>query len=235
MKKEVCRLNVCVNFQTRILESSSSGFLTATTGLKVNDKVEIYPHTVNAHVLNSDPLVVAVRKINNDKANGPFIMFPVKNLQLSEHQKNYLTQIYAKGSGSCFNNTTISESRCSEILERATGMQMGDIVKFYPYTIDVFVEEDNGFFSVQPLITIAVRETKNNQAYGQFCLVSITDLNLNAKQRELIMDVITIGIDDFTQKMRLSKLETRMINKKFRKEISFVTEENIFIKNEVEM
>lgn len=221
------RLNVGANFQARVIETDCSKTISRMTGLEVGDRVQIYPNTVNSHLPNPNPKTVAVRKISNYLVSGHFFVLPIDNLNLNEDQLSLIAKINVTVGKIDPHLTFIKHGACSEILERATGLSNGCRVKFYPYTVDVFLEQEDAIFTVLPLVTVAVRQYKNGQTVGNFVLMDVTDLNLSSVQQQELQDIILEGLSGFAEQESANHKEAKFLFKKLKKEFRFLSEEAI--------
>jgi hypothetical protein len=225
IENELIQLNIGVNFRSKIVDTECASCVSRMTGLRVGEEVQIYPHTVNSHCANIEPKTVTVRKLKNQRAYGSFVTIPLKSLDLKPEQLTLLTEINST-SGKCDACLTfVRQSCCTSVLERSIGLKGGLMVKFYPYTLEVFIEESKGAFSVLPLITIAVRPVQNHLAYGDFSIMNVLDLNLNYEQKAKLKAIINDSLSKFALREGRTNKGARFLLSKLKDEIDFLSED----------
>lgn len=216
------KLNVAVNFQVKIKESDNPEIIGQKSGLQSGDTVQIYPHTVNLNRVSDIPEEVAGRKIRGDSPYGPFIILPVPNLDLREEHRQALQEFNCKKDKTSY-ITRIKGSACSELLEQVTELSMGKKVQYYPYTLEVCIEENGSSVSLSPLL-IAVRKVKKDIAYGDFHFIGASQLYLNEKQMNEIRGIVLASINDLLKKSQFKEKDIKYLLKNFSKNLNFSEE-----------
>ncbi|MFZ2310037.1 MAG: hypothetical protein WAW11_00645 [Patescibacteria group bacterium] len=214
-------LKVGVDFQAQVSKGVCSKCLcSVTSGIEPDDLVQIYPYTA------SDELV-AIRKLCDGRPSGPFISFPINKLEMSESQKVHIKNGFGHTkTGNRFNIATVKNSVCAKLLKRATGLSVDQSVQFFPYSVDVSIEDnDNGMWVLSPIIMIAVRKIKKNVLKGPFILVDATCLNLNMEQKNRLWGIIYHGLQNFSADNGIDGNKATALFTKFREEVSFMSEE----------
>lgn len=213
-------LKVGINFQAQVSEDACSKcYCAIVSGVEAGDMVQIYPYTASGEL-------VAIRKLCEGNPSGPFITFPIDKLEMSESQKVHLFNGFGHAkTGHNFNVATIKNSACSKILKRVTGLAAGKRVQFFPYSVDVAIEDDNGTIVLSPVVMIAVRKIKKDLLKGPYVMVDVACLNLNVEQKNRLWGVIYHGLQDFVNETGLNKNKATAIFSKFKEEVSFMSEE----------
>jgi hypothetical protein len=217
----ISSLKVGVDFQASVSKDMCSKCLCAlTSGIEPGDTVQIYPYTA------SDDLV-AIRKLCDGRPNGPFISFPVNKLEISEEQKIHIKNGFGHTkTGNRFNIATVKNNACAKLLKRLTGLAAGKKVQFFPYSVDVSIEDaGNGSVTFSPIVMIAVRKMKKDGLKGPFILVDITCLNLDKEQKNRIWGVIYSGLQNFISATGAHEKKAISLFAKFKEEVTFMSEE----------
>lgn len=214
-------LKVGVDFQAQVSKDSCSKcYCSIISGIEPGDMVQIYPYTASGEL-------VAVRKLSAGNALGPFITFLIDKLEMSESQKVHLSNGFGHAkTGHNFNLATVKNSACSKILKRVTGLSAGKQVQFFPYSVDVSIEDDgNGSVLLSPIVMIAVRKRKKDLLKGPYIMVDVACLNLDLEQKNRLWGIIYHGLQNFVSEAGLNKNKATTIFTKFKEEVSFMAEE----------
>lgn len=213
-------LKVGINFQTQVSEDACSKcYCAIISGVEAGDMVQIYPYTASGEL-------VAIRKLCEGNPSGPFITFPIDKLEMSEAQKVHIANGFGHAkTGRNFNVTTVKNIACSKILKRATGLTAGRQVQFFPYSVDVALEDDNGSITLSPVVMIAVRKIKKDFLKGPYIIVDVACLNLDVEQKNRLWGIIYHGLQNFVSETGLNKNKATVLFTKFKEEVSFMSEE----------
>ena len=217
-------LKVGINFQAQVsLDSCSKCYCSVISGVEPGDMVQIYPYTASGEL-------VAIRKLKEGSPCGPFITFPIDKLEMSGSQKVHLANGFGHAkTGHNFNLTTVKKSACAKILKRVTGLAVGKQVQFFPYSIDVSIEDDgNGFVLLSPIVMIAVRKMKKDLLKGPYIMVDTACLNLDTEQKNRLWGIIYHGLQNFVSETGLNKHKATTLFTKFKEEVIFMSEEPSF-------
>lgn len=217
----ILSLKVGVDFQAQVSKDTCSTCLCAiTSGVEPGDMVQIYPYTA------SDELV-AIRKLCDGRPSGPFISFPVNKLEMSEDQKIHIKNGFGHTkTGNRFNIATVKNNACAKVLKRLSGLSAGKEVQFFPYSVDVSIEDaGNGSITFSPIVMIAVRKMKKDGLKGPFILIDLTCLNLDQEQKDRIWRVIYSGLQNFISATGANEKKAISLFAKFKEEVTFMSEE----------
>lgn len=227
------RLNVGINFQVKVIDSTHRPLPKQFSSLQAGEIVQIYPHTVNPRSFHDKPVEVAARKIKDGSAYGHFFTLPVRNLELSEEQKEVLRACNRQEDRASY-LTRIKGGLCTELIKSVIGLPADCRVQYYPYTMDLFLEKEGSSLSLSP-ITIAVRKVQHGIPYGGFYVVCIYDLRLNDAQMKEIREIILTSINDFLKNHNLEEKDVKYMMENFSKKLNFLKEDFVYYYHEEEL
>jgi|GEM_PF-2795226 len=185
------QLNVCKKFTAQIGKLNSGN----QKHIKSGDLAQCYPFSVKRNT-------IAVRKIENNKAVGPYVRVDVESLHSNSLIMNEIKQARAQ----------IKASRRKGSLS----------VWFYSIESYVSATENNGdnYYDLNLPIMIVIEEYENKQdLIGEINIMAVHDLDLSAAQSDLIREILSEGIDDLFKDFCLPKNEAAKVKKKLLRQL----------------
>lgn len=220
-------LNVAKDYSAPINEVSE----TNSAHLKPGDQVQIYPFAIR------DEKIV-VRRMQDNKPNGHYMVMSISRLGLTKSQKNQIEKVKMSMEKTDYHSVSaravVNESCCSDLLSSSNKINPGDRVHVWFYTIEagVSIEKNNGrfFCPVNSPITVAVEKfDKRGNLSGKICVVDINDLILNLEQQEKIKGILKSGIKDLVKDLDLFDTEKNSVRRHMKVSLSevFFSEQDI--------
>jgi hypothetical protein len=185
------QLNVCKKFTAQIGKLNSVN----QKHIKSGDLAQCYPFSVKRNT-------IAVRKIENNKAVGPYVRVDVESLRSNSLIMNEIKQARAQ----------IKASR-----------RKGNLSIWF-YSIESFVSatEKNGdkHYDLNLPIMVVIEDYENKQdLIGEINIMAVHDLDLSVAQSDLIREILSEGIDDLFKDFCLPKNEAPKVKKKLLRQL----------------
>ena len=185
------QLNVCRRFTAQIGKLSSG----SQEHIKSGDLAQCYPFSVKRNT-------IAVRKIENNKAVGPYVRVDVESLRS--------------------NSLIINEIKRARMQIKASRRKGNLSIWFYSIESFVSATEKNGdkHYDLNLPIMVVIEEYESKQdLIGEINIMAVHSLDLSATQSHLIREILSEGVDDLFKDFCLPKNEAAKVKKKLLRQL----------------